>query len=48
MRNEVERDSLSFPTPLRQGFGGQAPGRRHAAPMTVPPSSRPSVDPISL
>ena len=35
----LEPDSLSFPAPLRQGFGGPAPGWRHAALMT---SLRPS------
>ena len=32
----LETDSLSFPTP----------GWRHSAPMTVPPSTKPSFDPI--
>ena len=35
----LETDSLSFPTPPRQAFGGQAPGWRRAALMT---SLRPS------
>ena len=31
----LETDSLCLSTPLRQGFGGQAPGWRHAALLIV-------------